>query len=56
MEYYTELCTFEVDLSRLPVSFRDRLSGEGTYYRLDYDIVLLFVLTELAARPPGRRM
>ncbi|PPR01388.1 hypothetical protein CVT24_006226 [Panaeolus cyanescens] len=45
---YTKLCTIEVDLSHLPLQPRTRPGG-GTYYRLDYDIVLLFGLTELKA-------
>ena len=43
------LCTLEVDISRLPMSCRRKLSGEGVFYRIDYDIVLLFGLTELKA-------
>jgi hypothetical protein len=31
------------------VSRRNRISEEGAYYRLDYNIVLLFGLTELEA-------
>ena len=38
-----------MDLSYLPLSLRSNFSGEGTYYRLDYDIILLFGLTELKA-------
>jgi len=49
IENYTMLCTLEVDISRLPMSCRRKLSGEGVFYRIDYDIVLLFGLTELKA-------
>ena len=49
LENYTELCEVEVDLSQLPASRRNRSSGDGIYYRVDFDIVLLFGLTELEA-------
>jgi len=45
---YTKLCTIDVDLSHLPLMPRNRAAG-GTYFRLDYEIVLLFGLTELKA-------
>jgi hypothetical protein len=38
-----------MDLSYLPLSPRRKYSGKGTYYHLDYDIILLFGLTELEA-------
>jgi len=38
-----------VDLSYLPLSPRRKSSGKGTYYCLEYDIILLFGLTELEA-------
>jgi hypothetical protein len=47
IDNYTKLCTIEVDLSHLPL--RPKYSGGGPIYRLDYDIVLLFGLTELQA-------
>jgi len=43
------LCAVEVDLSRVPVTRERNVSGEGVYYRINYDIVLLFGLTELQA-------
>jgi len=49
IENYTTLCTLEVDISQLPMSYHSKYSGEGTFYRVDYDIVLLFGLTELQA-------
>ena len=49
IDNYTLLCTIEVDLSHLPLSRRSKCSGEGTYYRLDYELVLLFGLTEFKA-------
>ena len=47
-ENYTELCTIEVDLSHLPLSPQSNVSG-GTFYRLSFDTILLFGLTELEA-------
>ena len=46
---YTELCVIEVDLSHLPLSCQQKHSGEGTYYSVKYDIVLLLGLTEFKA-------
>jgi hypothetical protein len=47
---YTKLCTIEADLSRVPLSPRPKASGKGNFYRVDYDIVLLFGMTELKAQ------
>ncbi|KAF8161579.1 hypothetical protein B0H34DRAFT_701592 [Crassisporium funariophilum] len=47
---YTKLCSIEADLSHLPLSPRNKPSAKGTFYRLDYEIVLLFGLTELKAQ------
>jgi len=49
IDNYTKLCKVAVDLSRLPVTCKRKVSGEGTYYNVEYDIVLLFGLTELQA-------
>ena len=49
IDNYTELCTIEADLSRLPLSPQPNYYGGGNFYRVDYDIILLFGLTELAA-------
>ena len=46
---YTQLCTIQADLSHLPLSRQRKHSGKGTFYRVDYDIVLLFGLTEFKA-------
>ena len=46
-ENYTKLCTIKIDLSRLPLSSRPKYFGKGSFYRLEYDIILLFGLTEL---------
>jgi len=48
---YTKLCTIRVDLSHLPLAARSKPKGQpGTYYRLDYELVLLFGLTEMKAQ------
>jgi hypothetical protein len=47
---YTKLCTIDVDLSYLPLTPRSKPNSGTTYYRLDYDILLLFGLTELKAQ------
>lgn len=49
-ENYTKLCTINVDLSHLPLVARPKVTGPGLFYRLDYEIVLLFGLTELKAQ------
>ncbi|KAF9524963.1 hypothetical protein CPB83DRAFT_944651 [Crepidotus variabilis] len=50
LENYTKLCTITVDLSHLPLQARPKATGRGTFFRLDYEIVLLFGLTELKAQ------
>ena len=49
IDNYTKLCTIEVDLSHLPLPPRPKYSGAGTIYYIEYDVVLLFGLTELQA-------
>jgi len=52
---YTKICTIEVDLSHITLTPRYKGRGErGQYYRLDYDLVLLFGLTELKAQVAWR--
>jgi len=46
---YTKLCTLVADLSHLPLSPMTNPDGE-TYYRVIYDFVLLFGLTEMKAQ------
>ena len=46
---YTKLCTIEADLSRVPLFPRPKATGKGSFYRVDYEIVLLFGMTELKA-------
>ena len=49
IENYTNLCTIEMDLSYVPLSPRSKSFGQGTYYLLEYEVILLFGLTELQA-------
>ena len=52
---YTKICTIEVDLSHITLTPRYKGKGErGQYFRLDYDLVLLFGLTELKAQVAWR--
>jgi len=46
---YTKLCTIEADLSHLPLSPQPKYSGKGNFYKVKYNIVLLFGLTEFKA-------
>jgi len=46
---YTQLCTVITDLSKVPLS-PSRGANGATFYRIDYDVVLLFGLTELKAQ------
>ncbi|KIM40828.1 hypothetical protein M413DRAFT_27965 [Hebeloma cylindrosporum] len=46
---YTKLCTIEIDLSHLPLPRQPKYFGRGTFYPIDYDIILLFRLTGLQA-------
>jgi len=48
-ENYKRVCTIDVNLSHLPTTKLSKPSGRGHYYRIDYEIVLLFGLTELKA-------
>ena len=48
---YSQVCIIEVNLSHLAnVQENKRRGLKGTYYRLDYDVVLLFGLTEFKAQ------
>ena len=47
---YTKLCTIEVDLSHISFAQGER----GEYFRVEYDLVLLFGLTELKAQVAWR--
>ena len=45
---YSKVCMITTDLSKVPLS--PRLGAEGTFYRIDLDIILLFGLTEFKAQ------
>ena len=47
---YTKLCTIEADFSRVPILPLLNATGAGIFYRVDYDLVLLFGMTELKAQ------
>ena len=44
------LCTIEADHSRVPSLPRRKVTGKGSYYKVKFDIVLLFGMTELKAQ------
>lgn len=50
---YTQLCSIDIDLSKLPVEKQTKLGG-GIYYFVKYDVVLIFGLTELKAQVAWR--
>ena len=45
-----KLCTIEADLSRVPMLPRRKAAGKGIFYRIGYDIILMFGMTELKAQ------
>ena len=47
---YTKLCTIEADLSGVPMLSQPKATGTGTFYKIYYDLVLLFGMTELEAQ------
>ena len=50
VDNYTKLCTIKADLSHLPLTAQNKYSGVGTFYRVDYELALLFGLTEMKAQ------
>ena len=44
------LCTIEADLSRAPLFTQPKATGQGTFYTVNHDIILLFGMTELKAQ------
>ncbi|KJA20619.1 hypothetical protein HYPSUDRAFT_42924 [Hypholoma sublateritium FD-334 SS-4] len=50
---YTQLCSIDIDLSKLPVEKQTKPAG-GIYYFVKYDVVLIFGLTELKAQVAWR--
>ena len=49
LENYTQICTIEVDLSRLALQPKRNDRG-STFFRLEYEIVLMFGLAEFKAQ------
>lgn len=49
LENYTKLCTIDIDLENIPRHTAKDSAG-GNFYRVYYDIVLIFGLTELRAQ------
>ena len=47
---YTKLCTIQADLSGVPLLPQPKVAGQGSFYSVDCDIILLFGLTELKAQ------
>ena len=52
LELYSKLCTIEVDLSHLwnTSSVQTVETGSGVYYKVDYELVMLFGGTEIEAQ------
>ena len=51
---YKRLCTIKADLSRIPMLPQRKATGKVIFYRVDYDLVLLFGMTELKAQVAWR--
>ncbi|KAF9478438.1 hypothetical protein BDN70DRAFT_994212 [Pholiota conissans] len=49
-ENYTKLCTINVKPGQIPMKRMVKLNGRGIFYRLNYEYVLIFGLTELKAQ------
>ena len=50
---FTKLCTIEADLSRVIVT-QPKAKGKGIFYKVHYDIILLFGMTEFKAQVAWR--
>jgi uncharacterized protein (DUF885 family) len=46
---FTTVCEMQVDLSQVPQIAKPASAG-GKYYTIDYDVILIFGLTELQAQ------
>ena len=44
------LCTIEADLSPAPIRTSTKTSGDGIFYYVDFEVILLFGMTELQAQ------
>jgi len=47
---YAKLCTVECDLSRASVITLPKTTGQGNFYAVNFDVILLFGMTELKAQ------
>ena len=47
---YTLLCTIQVDVSEIPAVRSAKINGSGVYFVLNYEVILIFGLTELKAQ------
>jgi len=47
---YTKLCTIGIDLSGVPLLPQPKTTGQGSFYEVKYDIILLFGMTEFKAQ------
>ena len=50
VDNYMKLCTIEADLSGVPLVPQPKVTGKGSFYEVNYDIILLFGMTELKAQ------
>jgi hypothetical protein len=48
IDMFSTLCTVEADTSQVPRM--PRYGSQGVYYRIDFDVILSFGLTELKAQ------
>ena len=44
------LCTIEADLSRAPILTSTKTTGDGIFYYVHFEVILLFGMTELQAQ------
>ena len=50
IELYSTLCHVEANTSQVCKSLPQRHTHKGSYYRMEFDIILSFGLTELTAQ------
>jgi len=49
-DHYDKLCTIEANLSKVPTRRIKNLKTKTYYYRIGFEVILLFGLTELQAQ------
>ena len=47
---FTVLCTITADISRIPLRHRSKTTGKEKFYRVEFEVVLSFGMTELKAQ------